>query len=203
MTLYIAFLIISVVFIATPGPNVLAVVSTGFRHGRLRALQTVVGTTLAMSIQLAVAAMGTVWFVHAFSGGYRILKWAGIAYLLLLGVRHIKKSFSSHQAPAQISALASVFTGFAVSLSNPKTILFFSAFLPQFVESRAHYQYEIVILSVSFLGIAVLIDSSYAILSARAGRLLAGNRVAALHERLTGLLYVAAGLWLAISRRTQ
>ena len=180
----------------------LAIVSTGVSHGRLRALQTVAGTTLAMSIQLAIAAMGTAWFVRMLGDGFLVLRLAGIAYLLVLGVRSIRNSFVPNRRTESISAVSGFLTGFVVSLSNPKTILFFTAFLPQFVPSSTHYHLQIAGLSVSFLCMAAIIDAGYAFLSASAGRLVAGSRIAALHERLGGILYIVTGLWLAVSRRT-
>lgn len=101
------FVILATGLIIIPGPNVLAIVSTSIAHGRVRGLQTVVGTSLAMLVQLAIAAVGTAWFVETLSAGYVLLKWLGVAWLLTLGVRHLRDAFGHREAPP-LSALGSV-----------------------------------------------------------------------------------------------
>jgi len=134
-TLYLTFLVVSFGLIIVPGPNVLVIVSTSITHGTKRGLQTVAGTSFAMAIQLITVAVGTAWFVQLISNGLYYLKWVGVAYLLYLGLYHLRKVISSKQQETEIAASATFKRGFAVSLTNPKTLLFFSAFLPQFVTS--------------------------------------------------------------------
>lgn len=200
-TLYISFVLVSATLVIIPGPNVLVIVSTSIAHGKRRGLQTVAGTSLAMAIQLLAAALGTTWLVRQLSEGAYILKWLGVVYLVYLGLQHLRQSFSSRICPGTPSASSTFAKGFLVSLGNPKTILFFTAFLPQFVSSTGNYLHQVTLLSVTFLFIAVLLDSAYAILSAHLKILLEGCMLARIRHALSGVLYLVASAWLLATRR--
>ena len=201
-TLFISFLIVSITLIVVPGPNVLVIVSTSIAHGKSRGLQTVAGTTLAMALQLIIAAVGTAGVVRFLTEGFLYLKWLGVAYLLYLAIHHLKGAFINQDTVIKITASGSFTRGFFISLTNPKTILFFSAFLPQFVTSTGSYIQQISLLSSIFLLLAALLDSCYAIISARLQSLLLRNNITRLQHGLTGVLFLGASAWLASSRRT-
>jgi len=168
----------------------------------MRGLQTVAGTSLAMAIQLIVVATGTVWFVQLISNGLHHLKWAGVAYLLYLGLHYLKTALYSKNQKTEVTASATFRRGFLVSLTNPKTLLFFGAFLPQFVTPAANYNYQIFLLSFSFLIMAVVLDSCYALLSSNL-TLLVNNRCLNLFQNsFSGLLYLGASTWLAATYRS-
>lgn len=200
-SIYLAFVLTSIAFIVVPGPNVLVIVATGIAQGRLRAVQTVVGTSSAMALQLGIVAAGTSWVVQRISTGFVILKWSGVAWLLLLGLHHFRRSLTIHEEAKEVGATGSVITGFVTSVTNPKTILFFSAFLPQFVVTSGDYSHQITLLSLTFLALATIIDSGYALASASAWRLLRDRRATTIHHRLSALLCFVAGIWLAMLRR--
>ena len=196
----ISFLLVSAVFIAVPGPNILVIVSTTLTSGKLRGLQTVAGTTLAMIIQLAIAALGTSLLLSTLSQGLIWLKWCGVAYLLFLGINSLY-AFFTHKKSKQPSATTSIQRGFWVSLTNPKTILFFSAFLPQFANADSAYLPQIVIFSGSFLLLAVTIDCSYAIMSAKLKWLLASKDIDRVSNGVSGAFFIGAGGLLANTNR--
>lgn len=202
ITLYLSFLIISFLVIIVPGPNVLVIVSTSLAHGVRRGLQTVAGTSSAMTLQLLVVGVGTAWFVRLVADGLYYLKWVGIVYLLYLGLRHLAAViYSKNPEQADITASATFARGFVVSLTNPKTLLFFSAFLPQFISATGDYTAQMLWLSTAFVVMATVLDSCYALLSSRL-RYLSGNRdVSQNRHGFSGLLYLAAGAWLAASNR--
>ncbi|MFV2055934.1 MAG: LysE family translocator [Thiohalomonadales bacterium] len=166
--LYFSFLLISTLFIIIPGPNVWLIISTSLVSGRKQGLKTVLGTSSAMSIQLLMAAFGSAWFLTLLSDSLLGLKWIGVIYLAILGIQQIlsavKSSTSETQAP---SGNGSYWLGFTVSLTNPKTILFFMAFLPQFIDESQSIGYQMTILSLSFLLLATFFDSIYAFLASR------------------------------------
>ncbi|MCG8426504.1 MAG: LysE family translocator [Chromatiales bacterium] len=195
----LTFILISIGVILIPGPNVLVVISTSITQGKLRGLQTVVGTSAAMIIQLVVAALGTAWFVSALAEGFFWLKWIGVAYLIYLGVSHLIRAASARQEP-EITAIASMQRGFWVSLTNPKTILFFSAFLPQFAVSTAPYLEQIALLSVIFWVLAAILDSGYALLASRLSALLNREGSSKQQNRASGILYLGAGTLLATTK---
>ena len=147
-TLYLTFLAVSFGLIIIPGPNVLVIVSTSITHGTKRGLQTVAGTSLAMAVQLLIVTVGTTWFVHLISNGLYYIKWVGVIYLLYLGVNHLKAINNKQHIP-KVTASSTFARGFLISLTNPKTILFFSAFLPQFVSSIENYHFQYSFLSTN------------------------------------------------------
>lgn len=191
------FIIVSAGIIVIPGPNVLVIISTSISHGRVRGLQTVAGTSTAMAIQLLIAALGTSYFVSSLATGFLWLKWLGAAYLLYLGIKHIFIAFRSRQPAPKVSAIGSFQRGFWVSLTNPKTILFFGAFLPQFTVQSSSYASQVALLSLLFLGLAVLFDSIYAILSSRLAALTSSPSLAKYQNGISGVLYCAASSLLA------
>ncbi len=198
---FLTFVLVSCAFIAIPGPNILLIISTSLTAGRLRGLQTVAGVSLAMILQLLIAAIGTSWFLAVLSEGLTWLKWAGVVYLAWLGGGALYRLYRGISLPPP-SASNSFQRGFWVSLTNPKTILFFSAFLPQFVSSGEHYLSELGLLSATFLLLAFLIDSSYAILSARLRWLLRARDTERIQNGISGTLYLAASGFLATSTKT-
>jgi len=199
--LFISFLIISVGLIIIPGPNVLIIVSTSLNYGKIRGLQTVLGTSLAMIVQLIISGFGTTWFIEFITEGFTILKWLGVTYLLYLGLLYLKNALYKNGSKKEITASATFTRGFLVSLTNPKTILFFSAFLPQFVSSSGGYLQQITFLSFTFLLIAVVLDSTYALLSVKLKSLLEKRNLFRLQNGFSGLLFIGASAWLATSRR--
>ena len=200
--LYLTFLTVSFWLIIVPGPNVLVIVSTSIAHGRKRGLQTVAGTSFAMALQLIIVGAGTTWFVQSIADGLYYMKWLGVAYLFYLGIKHIRKAVNSTNPTVEITASATFTKGFIVSLTNPKTMFFFSAFLPQFVSSAENYHLQILLLSVSFLVMAAVLDSCYALLSSRLVRLTKNGYPARFQNGLSGLLFLVAGAWLASTNRS-
>jgi threonine/homoserine/homoserine lactone efflux protein len=201
LTLYFTFLLVSLGIIIIPGPNVLVIVSTSITHGIERGLMTVAGTSLAMVIQLFVSAIITSSFIQLLSNGFIIIKWAGVAYLAYLGLYQIRRSLNTSSLKVQISASSSFLRGFIVSITNPKTILFFGAFLPQFASTEESYLQQITILSVTFLLLAVVLDSCYALFSSRLRPLLNSRKITRLQSGISGSILLCASAWLATIRR--
>jgi threonine/homoserine/homoserine lactone efflux protein len=201
--LLLTFLIVSVALIVVPGPNVLVIVSTSVTHGRVRGLQTVAGTTLAMFIQLVIAALATTGIVHLLADGLYVLKWAGVAYLSYLGVQHLRRACTECDASLALTGASSFFRGFMVSLTNPKTIIFFAAFLPQFVSYPGDYVRQLALLSAVFLVLAALLDSCYAVLAAGLKSYLERRQLRRFQHGLGAILYLGASAWLAGMRRLQ
>jgi threonine/homoserine/homoserine lactone efflux protein len=154
-----------------------------------------------MVVQLTIATLGMTTIVEALAHAFAWLKWLGVIYLLYLAV-------SAFCAPAvdlatmkpQPRSMKSIYLhGLLVSLTNPKTLLFYSVFLPQFMNRDADILPQFLLLSVTFVVIAVALDSLWAILSAKAHALLALS--GRLRNRLTGGFYLCAGIGLALARK--
>ena len=181
----------------------LVIISTSLTHGKSRGLQTVAGTSLAMAVQLIIVALATSTFVQFLTDGFYIVKWLGVAYLLYLGLLHLKYALFTKTSNSELTASASFSRGFFVSLTNPKTLLFFSAFFPQFVSSSESYLLQISILSVTFLMLAIILDTGYALLSVKMKPLLEQRNLFKLQNGFSGLLFLGASAWLAVLHRSQ
>lgn len=194
------FALISLVFIAIPGPNIAVIVATSLQAGLKPGLETVAGTSTAMWLQLIAAAIGTSSFLLLISEGFFWLKWAGVAYLAYLGISSINR-FLSNQSTKPTVSVSSFKKGFFVSLTNPKTILFFSAFLPQFVTNPDLYLQQIFILSIVFSLIAITIDCSYAIAVSSVKSGFGSGDFNRAGDGVSGVLYLAASGLLAASHK--
>lgn len=198
-TTYLSFILVSAVIIIVPGPNVMVIVSTALRHGTARGLQVVAGTTVAMALQMLVAVLGTSWFVAEVADGLVVLKWIGAVYLLAIGLWYIRAAVLGAQESAP-GAMETFARGFIVSLSNPKTIVFFSAFLPQFVSPQSEFAPQAVVLSATFLLMALCFDSGYALVCARLKSALENPRFRAFQNGTSGALLLVSGAWLLLRR---
>ncbi|HWX49852.1 MAG TPA: LysE family translocator [Roseomonas sp.] len=198
--LFLAFLAAVTLMMLMPGPNVALIVANSVAHGLRQGLVTVAGTASAMVLQLTVTAIGMGGLLGRLGAGFELLRWVGVAYLLYLGWRQW------HAPPAELAGVPAgprsarrIWTrAFLVSLTNPKTLLFYGAFFPQFVAPERGLPLQLAVLSASFLAAAVLVDSGWAMAAARARHLLA--RHARLRNRLSGGLLMGAGLALAAVR---
>ena len=118
-----------------PGPNVALIVANAVAHGRRYGLLTVAGTSAAMVPQLALTVLGMTGVLLVMAYAFEWLRWIGVAYLVYLGIRTWRAPAVdlTRVAPEPRSARSIFLRGFLVSLSNPKTLLFYGAFFPQFV----------------------------------------------------------------------
>ena len=202
MDLYLAFVLATVVLILIPGPNVALIVANSVAYGSRYGLLTVAGTGSAIAIQLALTVLGMAALLGALAEWFEWLRWAGVAYLVYLGVRVwcAPATDLGGIAPQPKSVRALFWRGFLVSATNPKTLLFYGAFFPQFVDPGHDLASQLLMLSASFLVISTLGDVCWALLVGSARGLLAGR--ARLRNRLTGGLLIGASLGLALARKS-
>ncbi len=203
LELYLAFVVAATVLIVVPGPNVMLIVAHSLGHGPRRALMTVAGTNVCQAIQLAIICVGMASILLFLAPWFEWLRWAGVAYLIFLGVREWRARPAPANAPSDAaSARACFWQGFIVSATNPKTLLFYAAFFPQFVDPALPPAFQMVVLSVTFVAIALVFDGSYALLAGRARRWFVNERRQRVRNRVTGTLLIGAGLGLAIVRKS-
>lgn len=198
--LYLAFVAAATALIAAPGPVVALVVANSLAHGVRYGLLTIVGASAGTSILLAVVVFGASALLGVLADWFSVLRWFGVAYLVWLGMRAWRAPPTDLVAAAESrSTRAILLRSFFVALSNPKSLLFFSAFLPQFVTPGPDAQAQLALLAVTFLALAASLDSIWALFAARfSGALGARGR---LRNRLTGGALMTAGLGLALTRR--
>jgi threonine/homoserine/homoserine lactone efflux protein len=200
-SLYAAFVAAVTLLMLIPGPNVALIVANSVAHGARYGLTTVAGTTSAMVVQLAVSALGMTALLGELARIFEALRWIGVAYLVWLGIAAWRAPATDlTKTPAEPRSARAIFTrGFLVSLANPKTLLFYAAFFPQFIDPRAAIAPQVAILSATFLIVALVVDSGWGLLAGHFRALLGAN--AKLRNRLTGGLLMGAGLGLALARR--
>ena len=198
--LLLAFIATVTVIILIPGPNVALIVANSVAWGPRTGLLTVAGTSSAMVLQLGLTALGMAEALGTAGHWFATLRWVGVAYLAWLGISHWRTPPAdlTHVAAQPKSARAIYGRAVLVSLTNPKTLLFYGAFFPQFVDPARPAGPQVALLSAVFLLLAVALDGGWALLAARARPLLA--RHGRLRQRITGSLLLGAGLGLALAR---
>ena len=200
LELYAAYLVACFVIVIVPGPTVTLIVANSLRHGARAGLLNVAGTQLGLAVIIAVVGIGLTSVIEAMGHWLDWLRLIGAAYLVWLGWRMIRAEGGIEASAGAPLPRAGFFVqGLIVALSNPKTLLFFGAFFPQFIDPRGDHTLQIVIMGLTALAFAAVSDSAYAVLSGRAGRLLAHHRVRLLSQVSGGFL-IGGGLWLALSR---
>jgi homoserine/homoserine lactone efflux protein len=198
--LFAAFLVITTVLIITPGPIVTLVIATGAREGMRAALTTVVGTTLGNALLLVAIAFGLSWVVRNATTLFEILRWIGAAYLIWLGIqawRHAGETGAASLPRGHVH----VWRGFAVALSNPKTIAFFTAFLPQFVDSGLPVEPQLALMCTVSVVLAAITDSGWAVAAGLGRAWFMQSWRAKLLGRLSGVALIGGGVWLSLARR--
>jgi len=164
----LAFTVTAFVIIAIPGPSVLFTVSRAITLGRGAGVATVAGNTVGAFTQVVAVAFGIGPLVERSVAVFTVLKLAGAAYLIFLGVQAIRHRRSLAEALGATierkTAARIMIDGFTVGVTNPKVIVFFAAMLPQFVDRQAgHIPVQIIVLGAIFAGIALISDSTWAL----------------------------------------
>jgi threonine/homoserine/homoserine lactone efflux protein len=201
LPLYATFVLAVVTLMLIPGPNVALIVANAMARGPRAGLATMAGTTAAMVPQLVLTGLGMSALVAGAAEVFALLRWLGVAYLGLLAYRAFTAPGGDLAAVApQLQPLRRLFLrGFLVSLSNPKTLVFFAAFFPQFIAPAAPVGPQVMLLSATFVALAIVIDSGWVLLASRVGGAL--RMSGRLRNRLTGSLLLGAGLGLALARK--
>ena len=201
ISLYLAFVLAVSILMLIPGPNVALIVANSLAHGARYGLMTVAGTSAAMVLQLGLTGLGMTAMLGELSRAFDVLRWVGVAYLLWLGISawRAPPADLSRMAPEPKAMRKIFWRGFLVSLTNPKTLLFYAAFFPQFIDARAPAAAQIALLAATFVALAVVFDGGWALLAARFRGVLAMK--GQLRNRLTGGFLTAAAVGLALAKR--
>lgn len=203
----LAFTITAFVLIAIPGPSVLFVVSRAITLGRAAGVATVAGNTAGAFTQVVAVAFGIGPLVERSVTLFTVLKLAGAAYLVFLGVQAIRHRHSLAAAlGAKIEAKSAariVVDGFSVGVTNPKVAVFFAAMLPQFVDRQTgRVPLQIIALGAIFAGVALISDSTWALMAGTVRAWLGRSpRRLALIGGAGGLAMIGIGAGLALTGR--
>ncbi|GGW63845.1 lysine transporter LysE [Streptomyces lucensis JCM 4490] len=204
-----AFAALSLLLIVVPGPSVLFVIGRALAHGRRAALTSVAGNTLGAYVLVVAVALGVGSVVERSVLVFTALKLAGAAYLVHLGVKawrrrgSLRAAFTGTDGPAH-GGLRTLAEGFAVGVANPKTIVFFAAVLPQFVDrGQGHVPAQMLLLGLVFNAIALASDSAWGLVaSAARGWFARSPRRLAAVGGVGGLTMIGLGVTVAATGRT-
>ena len=200
---FLAFLLVSLVLAIVPGPGVLYIVTRSMTPGRVSGLVSVVGVALGNLGNAVGAALGLAALFAASSFAFAVARYSGAANLIYLGIKTLR---SSHAVPVNLeiprsTSLFRVFRdGFTVALLNPKTALFFAAYLPQFLPISKAPMAQTLVFGAIFVLIAATTDSGYAVAAGSLKPWVAkGRALGAFGHKLAGGIYIGLGLFTALT----
>ena len=198
--LFAAYLLITFILVIAPGPIVTLVITTGATRGVRPALATVVGTTLGNALLLTAIALGLSWVLANALILFDVMRWAGAAYLIYLGVQAWRGAAKAAN-PLPVADHVHFARGLAVALTNPKTIVFFTAFLPQFVDPTLSAGRQLAVMCVVTTLMAGTTDTAWAIASGLGRAWFMKPQRAKWLARASGSVLIGGGLWLSLARR--
>jgi threonine/homoserine/homoserine lactone efflux protein len=196
---FVIFAAASAAFLAVPGPAVIYIVSRSLAEGRTAGIVSALGIQGGGLVHVTAATIGVSALLASSAVAFSVVKYAGAAYLIVIGIRKLVGGEEDEQdVAAPVGRKQLFWQGVVVNSLNPKTALFFLAFLPQFVDpDRGAVAPQVLALGVLFLALATLSDSTYALVAGSVrGRLVGRRRGLA---RLSGCSYVGLGLLAALS----
>jgi threonine/homoserine/homoserine lactone efflux protein len=201
LQIYLAFVAACVALALLPGPVVTLVIANGLRHGTRAALINMAGVQAGLAIMIGIVAVGLTSLMATMGYWFDWVRFAGAAYLVWLGIKLIRSPVEgvSADAPPPPPRGGFFLQGFLVLLANPKVMVFFGAFIPQFMDMSKDHVSQVALLGATFMVIAGLTDAIYALLAGRA-RLFFSARRTRLVSRISGGFMVGGGIWLALIR---
>jgi threonine/homoserine/homoserine lactone efflux protein len=200
LQVYLAFLAACIALALLPGPMVTLVIANGLRHGTRAALINIAGAQLGLAIVIGVVAIGLTSLMATMGYWFDWVRFAGAAYLVWLGIKLIRfpvEGISADQPPPPRGGF--FLQGLLVLLSNPKVLVFFGAFIPQFMDMSKDHVSQVSLLGITFMVTAGITDAMYALLSGRARAIFSARRTRLL-SRVSGGFMIGGGIWLALTR---
>ncbi len=198
LSTWLTFLAATVVVMIAPGPSVTLIVANSLRHGRRAGLSNVAGFQAGFAIMVGLTLAGLASLIAAIGEWFVWVRLLGAAYLVFLGVKLIIAREDAYAGAAPHTPRGGYFTqAMMVEVSNPKALLFFGAFFPQFIDPAGSATLQILIMGLTAMAVAALTDTIYVLLAARVATGLSSGR-ARFIRWMSGSLLVAGGLWLAL-----
>jgi len=197
---YLAYILACFIVVIVPGPTVSLIVANSMTYGARAGLINIAGTQLGLAVMMAIVLVGLTSLIETMGIWFDWVRLAGAAYLAWLGFKLIR-SPGAIGDPAQTRKprIGFFWQGFLVLMSNPKALLVFGAFIPQFVDVKGNYVGQVILLGVTAMVVAGTFDSMYALLAGRARHVLSEKRIK-LVSRISGGFLIGGGVWLALAR---
>src|ERR1700754_685425 len=198
---YLAFVVACIALALIPGPVVTLVIANGLRHGTRAALTNIAGVQAGLAIVIGIVAIGLTSLMATMGYWFDWVRFAGAAYLVWLGYKLIRSPVEGVEADAPPPPPRGGFflQGFLVLLSNPKVLVFFGAFIPQFMDMNQPHIPQVALLGITFMVTAAMTDAVYALLAGRARRFFSARRTRMV-SRISGGFMIGGGIWLALTR---
>lgn len=199
---FFLFVAACIVLLLVPGPAVLYITARSVDQGRMAGLVSVLGIHLGTSVHVLAAAIGLSALLLTSAQAFTVVKYAGAAWLTYLGLRRIFGRDNGEAQNIERESLTRIFwEGVVVNILNPKTALFFLAFLPQFVDPvRGMIVGQVLVLGTVFIVLGIITDGAYALLAGTAARWIrARPRFLNMQKYLTGGIFIALGLGAALA----
>jgi threonine/homoserine/homoserine lactone efflux protein len=197
--LFSAFLLITIVLFLTPGPIVTLIVATGARQGTRAALLAVAGASTGNALLLALIALGLGWILQTSAEVFDYLRWVGAAYLIWLGIQAWRLAGAAVEA-APSGGHVHAWRGFVVAMTNPKSIAFFTAFLPQFIDPALPVARQLLVMCVVSVTLGSMLDSGWAVAAGLGRAWFTKPKHNRLLGRLSGAVLIGGGIWLSLAR---
>ena len=199
---YIGYVLACTALLVTPGPMVSLIVANSLRHGTRAGLLNLAGSQTGQLVMLSILLVGLKPVMVLVGVWFDWIRLLGAAYLVYLGVRMLlaRGGDGFGKPPPTPSHGGFYLQGLGVALSNPKVLLFFGAFIPQFLDTSRPVEPQLLLLVATFMVLAVLTDGLYAVLAGHAGGWLTGKRQVWM-SRASGGILIAGGIWLSLLRR--
>jgi homoserine/homoserine lactone efflux protein len=201
---WLAFVAASVVVLVVPGPTILMVISYSLAHGRRAQVPLVAAVAMGDSTALLGSLLGWGGLLATSAFWFDAVKWAGGLYLLYLGGRLLTAGVRPPpvtEAPAPQSRWRLFAGAYGITALNPKGIVFYVVFVPQFIDARSGLPAQVLVLALTFVALATANATLYAVSAARASRLLASPAAQRRFNVVGGSLLCGAGIWTLVSRR--
>ena len=198
---YLAFVVACIALALIPGPVVTRVIANGLRYGTRAARTNIAGVQAGLTIVIVIGAVGLTTLMATMGYWFDWVRFAGAAYLVWLGIKLIRSPVEGVETdePPPPPRGGFFLQGFLVLLSNPKVLVFFGAFIPQFMDlSKDHFS-QVALLGFTFMVTGAVTDSIFALLAGRA-RLFFSRQRTRLLSRISGGFMIGGGIWLALTR---
>jgi threonine/homoserine/homoserine lactone efflux protein len=202
LDLYRLFLLTSFIVLIIPGPAVIYIMTTSVDQGRVAGVVSALGLGIGNLVQALAAALGLSALVASSAIAFSIVKYAGAAYLIYVGVRRLMQNDDPLDMTGRQRRLPKIFTqGIVVNILNPKVALFFLAFLPQFIDTtRGGVTSQVAILGCSFAVLGVFTDSTYGLIGGTIGGALKQSlRYKKAERYVTGGIFITLGVGSALA----
>lgn len=200
--IYAAYVLATVILILMPGPIVTLVIANSLAYGTRTGVNSALGASVGNAVLAVGGAFGLAALLGLLADVFDVIRYLGAAYLIYLGIKAWRANPEVLDDTKPMKSKKAVWAqGFIVAITNPKTLLFYAAFFPQFIDPAQPAGPQLALLAVTFVVIATVLDTMYAMLAGRMRTYFNDAKRARMRNRITGTLLIGTGIGMALARR--